>query len=731
MFSSTSVQHKPTGKLHATTVVGIFCASVITAGSALAQQGAVSNASDPRLQRFFKLQGIGERQQPSVATASLKPAISSISQLTHQDSTVAADAAFISHGSALPALGAAPATTPGATDMAHMFCYMTCHPALNVPYCGTAPATPAPPNCTMVSDSDFLRSVAGRPSGVGSSPFVDPENPPSRDVAPAGYTFLGQFIDHDLTRTAVDLGRDAALAAAAPVIARKMAASGFSRERILQIVPDAVRIALTSAAPAATAATPSPTLAPPSLNSGFLDLDSMYGVEGYDQLKDPSVNAYPGDFEKDSAGNFTGRFALRHVTSPTGEALQVPIDSFDFIRNATGAPIIPDPRNNENRILAQLQALFMAAHNDCIDTLTSPTAQRFNDCQRLVRWMYQTIVVTDYLPRIVDPATLDVIAQTGGGPPETTKLPSGPDVINLPVYSCKAGNRSTAQIGIPLEFTVAAFRLGHSQVRETYRLHQQVYNPQGELLAGEVRPIFSAPDGVSNAPGVSATGLEAVNPLPSRDVIDWSFFFDIDGMTEQQGRPLDALIVERLYEMPVAALPPGNDPVTGKDTPDERDLARRNLLRSAGPNTRLPGAVGLATGEEALARAAAAIPGFDGNVSGVTGLLSQRLSAQGFSPDDFRKQIPLWLWVLAEAEVGQQSRLGRLGTHIVAEFIMGSLKCDQTSVVNQPATLPGPAAQWGPTNDITRNHRYAMYDLIKYLQRHYKFDNSSLVFSSR
>ena len=202
-------------------------------------------------------------------------------------------------------------------------------------------------------------------------------------------------------------------------------------------------------------------------------------------------------------------------------------------------------------------------------------------------------------------------------------------------------------------------------MRETYRLHQEVRNPQGELLAGEVRPIFSAPEGMPDKPGVSAIGLEAATALPQRDVIDWSFFFDVGGTAEQPGRPLDASLVERLFAMPVAALPPGTDPITGKDTPDERNLARRNILR-ASHSDRLAGSVGLATGEEVLTRLSAAISGFPGHEADVTSLLAQKLASQGFSLDDFQQKIPLWIWILAEAELGHHSRLGALGTRVVA-----------------------------------------------------------------
>ena len=50
----------------------------------------------------------------------------------------------------------------------------------------------------------------------------------------------------------------------------------------------------------------------------------------------------------------------------------------------------------------------------------------------------------------------------------------------------------------------------------------------------------------------------------------------------QPGRPVDTFISEQLFNLPVAALPPGPD-VNDKDTSTERNLPRRNLMRASEP----------------------------------------------------------------------------------------------------------------------------------------------------
>ena len=227
------------------------------------------------------------------------------------------------------------------------------------------------------------------------------------------------------------------------------------------------------------------------------------------------------------------------------------------------------------------------------------------------------------------------------------------------------------------------------------------------MLTGQPRPLFAAAD------QPEAVGLVGDNPLQPRDVIDWSYFFDTSGQTAQPTRPLDTLISDVLFSLPIAALPPGPD-ANGKDTSTERNLARRNILRASEPTSRLTGAVGLATGEEVERYAARRIPGLHDATAEVRQVLAMRLASAGFDPDFLGASTPLWLFVLAEAESTEHSqRLGELGSHIVDEFLLGALRCDETSVLYAArAGLHG----WGPTERIARHRRYSMPELIAYLQ---------------
>ena len=247
--------------------------------------------------------------------------------------------------------------------------------------------------------------------------------------------------------------------------------------------------------------------------------------------------------------------------------------------------------------------------------MSAPTQQQigaaFDACHKKVVWTYETIVATDFLPRFSAEATLDRVApgalhayQRGTSP--TSQLPPR-DGVKTFLYSCKPGLGEDAVIHIPHEFTVAAFRLGHTLVRDSYVLHDPVLDVNGNLLTGQPRPIFAS----ANDP--ETVGLVGDNPVQPGDVIDWSHFYDVYGVDQkdesaQPGRPVDTLISDKLFNLPIAALPPGPD-ANGKDTSTERNLPRRNLMRASEPTGLITGSVGLATGEEMEAYAQQRIPG--------------------------------------------------------------------------------------------------------------------------
>jgi hypothetical protein len=82
----------------------------------------------------------------------------------------------------------------------------------------------------------------------------------------------------------------------------------------------------------------------------------------------------------------------------------------DLPRNAEGRALIGDPRNDENAILTQLHLAFLRFHNRVVSDLrdgghaaywAGGEGELFGEAQRIVRWHYQWVVAHDFLPRVL------------------------------------------------------------------------------------------------------------------------------------------------------------------------------------------------------------------------------------------------------------------------------------------------------------------------------------------
>jgi hypothetical protein len=207
---------------------------------------------------------------------------------------------------------------------------------------------------------------------------------------------------------------------------------------------------------------------------------------------------------------------------------------------------------------------------------------------------------------------------------------------------------------VPVEFAQAAFRFGHSMVRREYQLNN---------LPGETEVLLSDIFGNPQRAG----------PLDPKKAIDWRSF------TAPNTRPanlIDTLLAPELFLLPdnqaahctvpipsAIALPP--------------ELAVRTLWRGAA--TRLP------TGQEMTN--ALGVPVVERKASD-----SERDPWAKLDELDLLDRIPLWYYVLLEAELSREqvpdvegvfnNRLGPLGGQLVAEVILGSLMAED-SFLNQ------------------------------------------------
>jgi hypothetical protein len=370
-----------------------------------------------------------------------------------------------------------------------------------------------------------------------------------------------------------------------------------------------------------------------------------------DQIQREIVNSRTPDFELDSVygPDINGVMSPRDPATPAkmllGEVrpeqgLPRGKDIWnDFPRKPdTGAPRIGDSRNDENIITKQLHVAFLRAHNAIVDR-----GFRFDEARTLLIQHYQWIVLDDFLERIADPNIVKMIRYKGP----------------------RFFNPSARLFFMPLEFSVAAYRFGHSKVRPAYdEFNEKQDSGTLDLLFGFVS-----------------------ERLPDDWVIEWPSFLD----PENRGRfprPIDTSLTELLLGLDQNQLP-GKDP--------ERNLAVRNLLR--GYILRLP------TGQ-AVARAMAAqgvVPMTDTQIASVADEIPGQFKV--IKGTDFLTRTPLWFYLLAEAAFYSRGHhLGPVGSTIVAEVLIGVLRNSTDSILSDP--------HWRPTLGSTPG-KFDLEDLLK------------------
>ncbi len=358
-----------------------------------------------------------------------------------------------------------------------------------------------------------------------------------------------------------------------------------------------------------------------------LDLDCIYG---------DGPEAHP--FLYDGARLLTG-------ASQADPADPDDLRRHDLLRAPNGTAIIGDPRNDENRIVSQMQLGMIRFHNRVVDALEARGVageDLFAEARRITTWHYQWVVLHEFLPQVCGSWIVADILANGRR-----------------LYRPERDADGTPYI--PVEFAVAAYRFGHAMVPRHVRVR-----PGGAEL-----DLFGA--------GGLGRGFE---PLADpAHVVDWRALLG-DGPEVSRAKRLGPALVSPLLDLPFlpAELPP-----------HLRSLATRNLLRAQ--SFLLP------AGEQVAAAAQAA--GVDEIRPYQVNLVRDRARALGLESG-----TPLWLYALIEAEeIGRMDvgtggaavfrpgeGLGPLAGRLVAEVLIGLMELD-------PRAFLGSNRNWTPTED--------------------------------
>ncbi len=344
-----------------------------------------------------------------------------------------------------------------------------------------------------------------------------------------------------------------------------------------------------------------------NLRTATLDLDCVYGF---------GPEASPHLYDESQQGRLL-----------VGSDVEGRVNPNDVPRNDQGRALIGDPRNDENIFVSQMQLVFLRFHNRLL------VRYPFEEAQRQARFHYQYVVWFDFLKRICRPDVFDFATQ---------RLLDLTQKYHRTPICAPYGSSHHHRLCMPVEFSVAAYRFGHTTVRAEYAVNADF--PSVELFDERFQ-------------------TEGFSQVPPELVVDWRYLLDIEPrFTFQRAKAFDSLLTDELIRMP--------DPVVGaRASDDERSLAFRNLRRGV--------VLGLPSGQSvAAALQSLGYPGADPTFD---------LQFSPPHPDDdpfargwqcvdkrlrscLEEHTPLFLYLMREAAVeGKGQRLGPVGSAILLE----------------------------------------------------------------
>lgn len=458
---------------------------------------------------------------------------------------------------------------------------------------------------------------------------------PESEMPPAGYTYLGQFAAHDLTLSSL-VGQD-------PKMARE----------------------------------------PENTRKRPLLLDSLYGEPGsahtpwLSRLDTRGKPLKPGWPATRFVLSPVGGAAMRRIEAPAGfpardigrAIVTAPAgtspSAYDIFRPGAagdvefGIPMVADPRNDDQPLIAQLTALFKIAHNlamAALDKASPPAspaaAQRNFDTARLaLTAVFRRILRDDLLGRLLDPVVYGYYRKS-------------PRFLDEPDDARPVSR----------DFAHAAYRACHAMIRPLYPFGRNIHR---------LRKILD---------NTSAYRGGVLVPLQESWIIDWSLLFPVRGSDPARAHPLIPQFSAALRDLPLKtdrALPPPDgllykDLWSGALSGVRRISTLLEQIRTRQPD--------LAAGSEWLrdgAKGKAAMKGW------------WRLSGPGdaaWMEKEITSNPPPLLYVLAEAAAARGGRsLGPLGSVIVADTFFRALAasssaaeeaCERVFGKTPPADMP-------------------------------------------
>lgn len=362
-----------------------------------------------------------------------------------------------------------------------------------------------------------------------------------------------------------------------------------------------------------------------------------------------------------------------------GEHLAVAANGIDLERSPSGIALIGDPRNDENIFIGQIHLAMHQLHNRIFDErvyqrdIAEKGWRRFEAAQRETRYHYQFVVLFDFLKRICDPAIFAFA---------TKKLCDPKAKFPLCYEADKHG-----KLPMPVEFSTAAYRVGHTMVRDSYALNERHREVQ----------LFD-----------EAFGTLGFTALPEELVPDWRFLLAIDPcVTPHMSKAFDPAFADELMNLPIV----------GSRNPNDRALAFRNLMRAS--------ALGVASGQDIATQMK--LKGYPLDVADLKLDDVHEWKRVGAvlhkSGKDLSKHTPLFYYLMRESElVSGGTHYGPLGSALLMEVFGGMLRLCSDSFLE-----PFVNGEWTPDACIAKPDATFEKDRLIGEQDYYPLDLGDLV----
>jgi len=406
---------------------------------------------------------------------------------------------------------------------------------------------------------------------------------------PSGYAYLGQFIAHDVTLF------DIANRTTPP-------SCDFSANLSVDAMMDMVASLVNK-------------------RGAQLQLDSIYN----------DVRMQPDGIHV-ALGALTPAITPGLLATLSIEAPQKADEFLDVPRNEDRSAAIGDPRNDNNVVVSQLHVGFLRAHNVIVDRLLAEgVAQNvvFVKAQKTLRQHYHHLLIHDFLKLVCDENVVD-------------------EVLNTTNPLC---NPEAQDFCLPLEFTVAAYRFGHSLIASRY-----YYN--------DIFPVVAFNKLIPRL--MMKVNGQDVPTLPDTSTIDWKRFLS-RRQDHTEAPNLTRLIVPAMISQQSHIL---DD--KGNELECQANLAVMDLLR--GYFLRLPTGQAVAKAIRDSGRDIRVLTKveIEENAGSRSADLKKNISDPQFG---FSERTPLWYYILAEAEVIHGGNcLGPVGSTIVAEVLIALVR---------------------------------------------------------